>query len=318
MRKNLVTGGAGFLGSNIVNELLTLGEEVVVFDNGFRQDFTNVEKIEGKFSLVKGDVTKKEDWEKLPKDFDTVYHLAAINGTKYFYEIPEKVLTVNVNGTMNFVNWLQTSNVKRFFFSSSSEVYGFPKVFPTPETEELSIPEATNPRFSYSSSKILGEIIVVNFARKLGIDYSIGRIHNAYGPQMGFEHVMPEFIKRCVLNEEFTVQGDGTESRCFCYVSDVVKAILTITQSDKGKNEIFNIGNPHETSINELIDVLGEIHGSKITPKYQDFNKPGTKRRVPDITKLKKLGYSPLTTLDEGLKKTYDWYANYYTNQNDS
>jgi nucleoside-diphosphate-sugar epimerase len=154
-----------------------------------------------------------------------VYHLAAINGTKYFYEIPGKVLNVNVNGTINFVNWLQNSKVKRFFFSSSSEVYGFPKVFPTPETEELSIPDPTNPRFSYSSSKILGEIIVINFARTFGIDYSIGRIHNAYGPQMGFEHVMPEFIKRCVLNEEFTVQGDGAESRCFCFndITDIAK-----------------------------------------------------------------------------------------------
>ena len=113
-----MTGGAGFLGSNIVNELLNLGEDVVVFDNGFRQDFTNLEGIEGKFSLIKGDITKKEDWEKLPKDFDTAYHLAAINGTKYFYEIPEEVLRVNVNGTMNFVNWLQSSKVKRFFFSS--------------------------------------------------------------------------------------------------------------------------------------------------------------------------------------------------------
>ena len=295
----MVTGGAGFLGSNIVNELLGLGEEVVIFDNGFRQDFTNIEKFEGKISLIKGDITKKEDWDKLPKDFD---------------EIPDKVLKVNVNGTMNFVNWLHNSNVKRFFFSSSSEVYGFPKVFPTPETEELSIPDPTNPRFSYSSSKMLGEIIVINFARSLGIDYSIGRIHNAYGPQMGFEHVMPEFIKRCVLDEKFTVQGDGTESRCFCFVSDIVKAILTITKSEDGKNEIFNIGNPHEISINELIDVLGKIHGSKIIPEYKNFSKPGTKRRVPDITKLKNLGYTPSITLDEGLKKTYDWYSNYYKN----
>ena len=313
-----MTGGAGFLGSNIVNELLNSGKEVVIFDNGFRQDFTNIEGIKGKFSLIKGDVTIKEDWERLPKDFDMVYHLAAINGTKYFYEIPEKVLSVNVNGTINFVNWLQSSKVKRFFFSSSTEVYGFPKIFPTPETEELSIPDPTNPRFSYSSSKILGEIIVINFARSFGIDYSIGRIHNAYGPQMGFEHVMPEFIKRCILDETFTVQGDGTESRCFCYVSDVINAILAIMENEDGKNQIFNIGNPYETSINELIEILGKIHGTKLIPEYKNFSKPGTKRRVPDITKLKNLGYAPTVTLDEGLKKTYDWYADYYRNKNNS
>ena len=213
LKKVLVTGGAGFVGSNLVKELIKKGEEVIVFDNGFRQKFSNLDEVNGKCHLIKGDITQKEDWKQIPKDIDLVYHLAAINGTKYFYEIPEQVLKVNVNGTMNFVEWLHNSSVKQFFFSSSSEVYGFPKIFPTPESEELTIPDPTNPRFSYSSSKVLGEVIAINFAKSLGIDYSIGRLHNAYGPQMGFEHVMPEFIKRCVLNETFTVQGDGTESR---------------------------------------------------------------------------------------------------------
>lgn len=312
MSKILVTGGAGFLGSNIVKELVSQNNELVVFDNGFRQEFNNIEKIEDSISLIKGDISNKEDWKKIPKDVDYAYHLAAINGTKFFYEIPDKVLKVNVEGTFNFVDWLENSNVKRIFFTSSSEVYGFPKVFPTPESEDLSIPDPMNPRFSYSSSKMLGEIIINNFTKKLGIDFSIGRIHNAYGPQMGFEHVMPEFIKRCVLNESFTVQGDGTESRCFCYISDIVNAILTIMKSDKGKNEIFNIGNPQETSINELIKVLGKIHGSEIKPIHQKFEKPGTKRRVPDISKLKELGYIPKVSLEEGLTKTYQWYANYY------
>ncbi|MEK6947068.1 MAG: NAD-dependent epimerase/dehydratase family protein [Nanoarchaeota archaeon] len=312
MAKILVTGGAGFLGSNLVNELMKRGNELIVFDNGFRQEFNNIEKIKRSISLIKGDISKKEDWNAIPKDIEFAYHLAAINGTKFFYEIPEKVLKVNVEGTFNFVDWLRNSQVKRVFFTSSSEVYGFPKIFPTPETEEMNIPDPTNPRFSYSSSKMLGEIIIINFVKSLGIDYSIGRIHNAYGPQMGFEHVMPEFIKRCVLNEPFTVQGDGTESRCFCYVSDIIKAILTIMDSDLGKNEIFNIGNPHEDTINEMIKILEKIHGKKIVPEYRKFDKPGTKRRVPDITKLKRLGYTPSVTLEEGLKKTYDWYAEYY------
>lgn len=312
MAKVLVTGGAGFLGSNLVNELIKRGDDIVVFDNGFRQEFNNINEIKNTISLIKGDISKKEDWNAIPKDIEFAYHLAAINGTKFFYEIPEKVLKVNVEGTFNFVNWLQNSQVKRVFFTSSSEAYGFPKVFPTPETEELSIPDPTNPRFSYSSSKILGELIIINSVKTLGIDYSIGRIHNAYGPQMGFEHVMPEFIKRCVLNETFTVQGDGTESRCFCYVSDIIKAILTIMSSEDGKNEIFNIGNPHEDTINEMIRVLEKIHGKEILPEYKKFDKPGTKRRVPDISKLNKLGYTPSVTLEEGLKKTYDWYSNYH------
>ncbi|RZD37898.1 MAG: NAD-dependent dehydratase, partial [Thaumarchaeota archaeon] len=158
MTKILVTGGAGFLGSNLVKELIKKGNEVVIFDNGFRQEFNNIQEIKNSISLIKGDISKKEDWDKIPKDVDFAYHLAAINGTKFFYEIPQKVLKVNIQGTFNFVEWLRGSQVKRIFFTSSSEAYGFPKIFPTPETEELSIPDPTNPRFSYSSSKILGEI----------------------------------------------------------------------------------------------------------------------------------------------------------------
>ena len=312
----LVTGGAGFLGSNLVKEIIKKGNEVIIFDNGFRQEFNNIQEIKNSVSLIKGDISKKEDWNKIPKDIDFAYHLAAINGTKFFYEIPQKVLEVNIQGTFNFVEWLRGSQVKRIFFTSSSEAYGFPKIFPTPETEELSIPDPTNPRFSYSSSKILGEIIIINFAKSMGIDYSIGRIHNAYGPQMGFEHVIPELIKKCNTSDKIIVQGDGNESRCFCYVTDIVNAILTITEKDEGRNQIFNIGNPQETTINELINILSEIHGKKIIPEYKSFNKPGTKRRVPDITKLKNLGYLPLVTLEEGLQKTYKWYANYYKNDN--
>ena len=166
MKKNLVTGGAGFLGSNIINELLKKNEEVIVFDNGFRQKFSNIEEMNDRCHLIKGDITKKDDWKQVPKDVELVYHLAAINGTKYFYEIPEQVLDVNVNGTMNFVEWLHNSSVKKFFFSSSSEVYGFPKVFPTSEKEELTIPDPYNPRFSYSGSKIVGELFCINYSKK--------------------------------------------------------------------------------------------------------------------------------------------------------
>jgi UDP-glucose 4-epimerase len=121
-----------------------------------------------------------------------------------------------------------------------------------------------------------------------------------------------------VLNEPFSVQSDGTESRCFCYVTDIINAILMITEKNEGKNQIFNIGNPQETTINELINILSEIHGKKIIPEYKNFSKPGTKRRVPDITKLRNIGYSPLVTLKEGLQQTYDWYANYYKNKNNN
>jgi len=213
----LVTGGAGFLGSYLVEKLIHEGKNVVIFDNGFRAGFDNI-KNNRNVETIKGDVTKMSDWEKIPKQIDFVYHLAAINGTRFFYEIPEKVLDVNIKGTQNFLEWLKTTNVESFFFASSSEVYGYPTKFPTSETEYLSIPDPTNPRFSYSASKILGEILTINNAKKFGINYSIARFHNVYGPRMGFEHVIPEFIRKCVKNETFTVQGNGKETRSFCYI----------------------------------------------------------------------------------------------------
>jgi nucleoside-diphosphate-sugar epimerase len=309
--KILVTGGAGFIGSYLINNLLKNEKQVVIFDNGFRVGFNNIQN-NSEVELIQGDILNKADWEKIPKDIDYVFHLAAINGTKYFYEIPHTVLNVNVQGILNFLNWVGKTNANSFFFASSSEVYGFPKNFPTKESESLIVPDPKNPRFSYSSSKIIGETLSINFAKSIGIDYNIARFHNIYGPQMGFEHVMPDFIRKIVKNKIFNVMGDGSESRSFCYISDAIEAILLISQHQQAKNEIFNIGTNEEVTINQLINTLSKISGTDISPIYEKFENPGTKRRNPDITRLKKLGYNPKILLQEGLKKTYEWYSQYY------
>jgi len=316
MSKILVTGGTGFVGSNLVLALVNQGNEVLTFDNGFRNNFSQQLLLDNNVSIINGDITNKDDWNKIPKDIDIAFHLAAINGTKFFYEIPDQVLNVNINGIFNFIDWLSKTSVKRVFFASSSEVYGLPKIFPTPETEPLTLPDPTNPRYSYCSSKIVGETIIINFSKSLGFVYSIGRIHNAYGPKMGFEHVIPEFLRKCLKNETFTVQGDGTESRSFCYVTDVVEGIMLITSHNQGENQIFNVGNSSEITINELIKLIEKIHGKKIDPVYSSFKNSGTKRRVPDISKIKKLGYEPKISLEYGIKKMHDWYADYYKNTN--
>ena len=128
------------------------------------------------------------------------------------------------------------------------------------------------------------------------------------------EKIIPEFIRKAVKNEKFIVNGDGTESRSFCYISDIIEEIKMVTEHPSGKNQIFNIGNSKETTINQLIEELEKIHGKQITPVYTEFNNPGTKRRVPDISKISKLGFLPKISLQAGLKETYDWYKSYYEN----
>ena len=309
MSKILVTGGAGFIGQNLVSKL-SEQNEIIIFDNGFRGSFSksNNNKIE----FINGDITKISDWEQIPSDVDSIFHLGAINGTKYFYEIPEKVLDVNIKGVQNLLEFSRKRDIEEVLFTSSSEVYGYPKIFPTPETEELSIPDVYNPRFSYSSSKIIGEILCVNFTRKYNLKHTIVRYHNIYGPNMGHEHVMPQFINKLIKNEEFFVEGDGTETRSFCFIDDAIDATLLVNKDNSFKNRIFNIGNDVETSIIDLIDLLSRISGKVIEPKFRVKNNAGTKRRVPDISKARSIGYSPKITLNDGFKITYDWYSKYY------
>ena len=202
MSKILVTGGAGFIGTNLINSLKQ-SHEIIVFDNEFRGSFNNIS--DNNIKLIKGDITKFSDWEKIPEEIDSVFHLGAINGTKFFYEIPEKVLDVNIKGVQNLLEFSRKRDVKDILFTSSSEVYGFPKVFPTPETEQMVIPNPYNPRFSYSGSKIIGELLCINFAKKYDFKYTIVRYHNIYGPNMGHEHVMPQFIKKLSKNNDFFV-----------------------------------------------------------------------------------------------------------------
>lgn len=309
MSRILITGGAGFIGRNLVNALHK-SNDIIILDNEFRGSF---EKLNNKkIEFIKGDITKFSDWEKIPLGIDTIFHLGAINGTKFFYEIPEKVLDVNIKGVQNLLEFCRKRDIKNFLFTSSSEVYGYPKKFPTSEENILSIPDPYNPRFSYSSSKIIGEMLCINFSRKYNLKHTIVRYHNIYGPNMGHEHVMPEFIRKVTKNEEFLVEGDGTETRSFCFIDDAIDATISVHNNNSFKNRIFNIGNDAETSISDLIQLLSKISGKQIQPKFNPKTNPGTKRRIPDISKARSIGYEPKIALEEGFKITYEWYDNYY------
>jgi nucleoside-diphosphate-sugar epimerase len=305
--KALVTGGRGFIGARLVAHLLTGGMEVRVIDDRSRGGADLPPEVE----VLDGDVRDADLVRAACRDVDSVAHLAAVQGTRNFYEIPEIVLDVNLRGVLNVAQACVSEGVRRLVFSSSSEVYGIPVDFPTPESAPLVVPDPTNPRWSYGASKIAGELVALHTANRHGFEYVILRYHNVYGPAMGWDHVVPQFISRLVNNEEFTVQGDGRQRRAFCYVDDAVPPTAAALTATDAAYTIFNIGNPaEEHSINELVGALERVSGRTIRPRYVPFEGGGTDRRLPDVSLAEHvLGLRPMFTLEEGLRRTYNWYA---------
>lgn len=307
-----ITGGAGFIGSHLAETLVRRGHDVTVFDNVSRGDASNLDGIIDDIRFVRGDICDREIFETALSNPDVLYHLAAVNGTKNFYERPQDVLNVNIEGVRNVVKAAQTRDIDRFVFSSSSEVYGFPREFPTPEDHPLQIMDPETIRFSYAASKIVGEQYVVTGAQNGYFDYTILRPHNVYGEAMGYDHVIPEFVEQIVTDDSFTIYGDGKQTRSFCYVTDAIDAFVRAGTMDAGANRIFNVGTPEEVSINDLADQMFDIAGI-----YPEVSYTGSvelegsvQRRKPDITRARQeLGYEPSVPLGDGLERTFDWYC---------
>ena len=305
--KVLVTGGRGFIGARLVVELLARGTDVRVLDDGSRGGAA----LPGDVEALDRDVRNADAVRAACRGVDAVVHLAAVQGTRTFYETPDTVLDVNLRGVLNVAQACAAEEVQRLVFSSSSEVYGIPDRFPTPESAPLVVPDPTNPRWSYGASKIAGELVVTHTARRHGFESVILRYHNVYGPAMGWDHVVPQFLSRLIRNEEFTVQGDGSQRRAFCYVDDAIVPTSAALTAEAAANGIFNIGNPaEEHSIDDLIAALERVTGRTIRPRYVPFEHAGTDRRLPDVSRAEHaLGLRPVITLEEGLRRTYDWYA---------
>jgi nucleoside-diphosphate-sugar epimerase len=315
-RRFLVTGGTGFLGSGLVKGLLAEGGIVRSLDDDSRGAFRRVEDVAGKIEIVTGDVRKAEDVAKAVRGVDCVCHLAYLNGTEFFYSKPDLVLDIAVKGMMNVLDACIAEGVKDLVLASSSEVYQTPDRVPTDESTKLVVPDVLNPRYSYGGGKIISELLAINYGRKQLDRVAIFRPHNAYGPDMGREHVIPQLALRvCDLADkqasgviDLPIQGSGEETRSFVFIDDMVQGMLRVI--DRGEHlGIYHIGTMDEVSIRDLAIQVGQALGREIRIQPGELQKGGTPRRCPDIAKARsKIGYEPRVSLAEGLKKTVDWY----------
>jgi nucleoside-diphosphate-sugar epimerase len=244
-----------------------------------------------------------------------VLHLAAVNGTQFFYTVPDRVLEVGVKGMMNVIDACLAENIRELITASSSEVYQVPDRIPTDEAERLVVPDPLNPRFSYGGSKIISELLTLNYGRKHFDRVLVFRPHNVYGPNMGWEHVIPQLSVRLARlasspGSEVTlpIQGTGQETRAFIHIRDFVDGLMHLI--DHGRHmEIYNIGNDAETTVAELAMAIGRCLHREVNVQPAALQPGSTARRCPDIGKLRALGYSPKVTLESGLRETVDWYV---------
>ena len=301
----LVTGGTGFIGSNITKMLLKQGHKVYIFDNNFRGKLSRIERFKNKnLRFFKGDIRNYQQLSKAFKNVDAVIHLAYINGTKFFYTQPTLVLDVAIKGLMNVIDICIKKKIKEVYIASSSEVYQTPNNVPTDEEEMMKIPDVMNPRYSYGGGKILSELVGINYGRKYFKKLVIFRPHNVYSGDMGNDHVIPEFIKKFkkLKNRKFKIIGSGNEIRSFIHIDDFVSAFKLIMKKGKHLN-IYNIGTNEKIKIRDLALKLSKILKKKIRIIKTSKHAGGTNIRVPNIKKIKRLGFRQKISLDEGLKK---------------
>ena len=305
IKKILVTGGSGFIGSAITKYLVKNGHKVTVYDNNSRGKLSRLNQVENKIKFYKGDIRDLKKLNSIPGKFDCVIHLAYVNGTKHFYNKPFEILDIAVGGLLNIFKLCISRKIKSFYLASSSEVYQNPLKYPTDETEMLKIPDIHNPRYSYGGGKIFSELYGINFAKKYFKKFIIFRPHNVYGKDMGNDHVIPEFIarfKNIGNKKKFFIYGTGNEIRSFIHIDDFIRGFDKIFR--KGKNsQIYNIGTSEKVRILDLTKIIAKIYNKKIRLVKKKLFKGSPSKRCPDITKIKKLGFKQKISLREGLKK---------------
>jgi len=263
--KILVTGGAGFIGSHLCERLIGDGNEVVVVDNLSTGSLSNINGLDGheRFRFVEGSILDAGLVSGLVGESEIVYHLAAAVGVRLIAEDPVHTIETNISGTEVILDSCNKFG-KKVFIASSSEVYGKNESVPFGEEDDIVLGNTGQSRWAYACSKAIDEFLGIAFHRQYGLDVVIGRFFNTIGPRQTGEYgmVVPRFVKKALNNEPISIYGDGKQSRCFCYVGDVVEALIGLMASREACGSVYNIGSTEEVSIEELADKIIELAGS--------------------------------------------------------
>jgi UDP-glucuronate decarboxylase len=313
----LVTGSAGFIGTNLCEELLKKGHNVIGVDNYITGSSLNTIYLKNKFnkfSFYECDISHQNDYKFLEHiDLRQIYHLASLASPDKYQAYPLETMNVNINGTFNMLK-LAVEKKAKFLFTSTSEIYGDPLIHPQPETYYGNV-NTIGPRSCYDESKRAGETYVDIFRNKDKNNYSnykIVRIFNTYGPFMDINdgRIITNFIKQILIDKPLQIYGTGQQTRSFCYISDMIDGLIKMMESQESGP--INLGNPYcEFSLLELKDTFEKVLDKKLSVENLPATKDDPQLRRPDLTLAQsKLNFNPIVCLDEGIKKTYEYFLN--------
>ncbi len=307
MAKYLVTGGAGFIGSNIAEELVAQGEEVVVFDNLSTGHEKNIEHISADITFIKGDIRNPDEVGKAMVGVDHVLHQAALASVPRSIEDPVLVNDVNINGTLNILEEARKTGVKSLVYAASSSAYG--ETERLPKREDI-LPQPLSP---YAVTKLVGEYYCSVYSNVYGLPAISVRYFNVFGPRQDpasqYAAVIPIFISHMLKDKSPTIFGDGEQSRDFTYVKNIVNANILASRCPEASGQVVNVACGDRYTLNELYAKLREMTGADVDPVYEDTRVGDIRHSHADISMAKNLfGYTVEVPFEEGLKKTVEWY----------
>jgi UDP-glucose 4-epimerase len=314
--RTLVTGGAGYIGSHLVDRLVHLNHEVTVIDDLSTGNLTNLQAVHSDIRFVEATILDADIVDTLVADADVVFHLAAAVGVGHIIEQPLRSLVINTKGAENVITAC-VKHDRKLLLASTSEIYGKTAKMPMSEDDDRVLGSTTVARWGYSTAKAIDEHLALAHAQH-GLRMSIVRYFNSYGPRLdprGYGSVVANLMRQAIDNEPLTVHGDGSQTRCFTYVDDTVEGTLRAALDLRGEGKIFNVGNDHETSIIDLATTIIAMTGSSSAVQHvsyeQRFGKgfEDTKRRIPDVQRARAvLDFNAGVSLQDGLQRTLAWW----------